>query len=57
MFSSSLIRLFRDQRGVSALEYGLIAALVSVLAVAGFDALGTSLADTISVANNGMTGG
>jgi hypothetical protein len=31
MFSSTIARLLRDESGVSALEYGLIAALVSDL--------------------------
>jgi pilus assembly protein Flp/PilA len=47
-------RLFRDESGATAVEYGLIVALVSVLAVAGLDALGRSLSDTISVANSGI---
>ena len=59
MFSTSLsrlfqARLFRDESGASAIEYGLIVALVAVLAVAGLETLGRSLSDTISVANNGM---
>jgi pilus assembly protein Flp/PilA len=59
MFSAFLsrsfpARLFRDESGASAVEYGLIVALVSVLAVAGLDALGHALSDTISVANSGM---
>jgi pilus assembly protein Flp/PilA len=47
-------RLLRNQSGASAVEYGLIVALVSVLAVAGLDAFGRSLSDTVSTANNGM---
>jgi len=54
MFSTSLMRLFRDESGASAIEYGLIVALVSVLAVAGLDALGGSISETMSTANNGM---
>jgi pilus assembly protein Flp/PilA len=64
MFSTSLsrlfsarwirARLFQDESGASAVEYGLIVALVSVLAVAGLDALGHSLIDTVSAANNSM---
>lgn len=54
MFNTSLTRLLRDETGASAVEYGLIVALVSVLAVAGLDAVGSSLGDTISAANNGM---
>ncbi len=54
MFSASLSRLFRDESGASAVEYGLIVALVAVLAVAGLDALGRTLNDTVSVANSSM---
>ena len=54
MFSASLSRLFRDESGASAVEYGLIVAPVAVLAVAGLDALGRSFSDTVSAANSGM---
>jgi pilus assembly protein Flp/PilA len=33
----------RDENGATAIEYGLIAALVAVAAIVGFNALGTSL--------------
>jgi pilus assembly protein Flp/PilA len=36
-------RFIGDERGVTAIEYGLIAALVAVGAVAAFTALGTQL--------------
>jgi pilus assembly protein Flp/PilA len=34
-----------DESGATAIEYGLIAALVSVAAISGFNALGSALAD------------
>jgi pilus assembly protein Flp/PilA len=37
-----------DKRAVTALEYGLIAALVAVVAVGGFQLLGTSLSTTLN---------
>ena len=37
--------IVRDESGATAIEYGLIAALVSVAAVAAFQDLGTALAD------------
>lgn len=44
---SSIIESFNtDEEGATAIEYGLIAALVSVAAIAGFQAMGGSL-DTI----------
>jgi pilus assembly protein Flp/PilA len=33
-------RLFADRRGATAIEYGLIAALIAVAAVGGMSALG-----------------
>ena len=37
-----------DNRGVTALEYGLIAAVVAIVMVAGASTLGTKLANTFS---------
>ncbi len=36
-------RMFKDKSGVTAIEYGLIAALVSVAAVVALQNLGSSL--------------
>ena len=36
------IRILRDNRGATAIEYGLIASLVCVAAIGGFLALGDS---------------
>ena len=38
-------RLMKDESGATAIEYGLIAALISVALIAGASALGTSLND------------
>ena len=46
-----LIRLLKDERGATAIEYGLIAALISLAMVIAFVDLGLSLTgifDTIS---------
>lgn len=44
--------LYRDQRGQGMAEYGLIIALVAVLAIAGFRLLGSSLGSKVQdVAN------
>ena len=37
-----------DNRGVTALEYGLIAAVIAVVIVAGATSVGTKLATTFS---------
>ena len=40
---SLLMRLMRDEAGATAIEYGLIAALIAVAAIAGFQLVGTNL--------------
>lgn len=37
--------LIKDESGATAIEYGLIAALVSVAAVVALEGMGTSLSD------------
>jgi pilus assembly protein Flp/PilA len=39
-------KLFRDEAGATAIEYGLIAALIAVAAIVGMQALGDSLNET-----------
>lgn len=49
-----------DQRAATAIEYGLIAALISLAAIIAFTALGLNLADiftTINAAFRGVLGG
>ena len=46
--SSIVRRLKEDRRGVTAIEYGLIAALVAIAAIAAMTTLGTSLSSTFS---------
>ena len=41
-------KFFKDESGATAIEYGLIAALVSVAAIAALGALGTSLEQMFS---------
>jgi Flp pilus assembly pilin Flp len=36
-------RLGRDSRGVAAIEYALVAALISIAAVAGYGTLGSKI--------------
>ena len=40
---SMLMRLLRDDSGATAIEYGLIAALIAVAAIAAFQLVGTNL--------------
>ena len=49
-------QLARDRRGATAIEYGLLAALISIALVAAFNRLGLSLAgifETIAAALGG----
>jgi len=39
----NLINFFRDEDGVTAIEYGLIAALIAVAIIAALGTLGTAL--------------
>ena len=41
-------RLIEDRRGVTAVEYALIAALIAVAAIAAFALVGTRLSTTFS---------
>ena len=56
-----LIRSFvEDEDGATAIEYGLIAALVSVAAIGALTAMGNSLStmfNTVSSAMSSATGG
>ncbi|WP_300974387.1 Flp family type IVb pilin [Sphingomonas sp. LHG3406-1] len=46
----TMLRMLRaDERGATAIEYGLIAALISVACISGFSAMGGG--------SNGMWGG
>ena len=40
--------LVRDESGVTAIEYALIAALIAVAAIAAFNLVGTNLSTTFS---------
>lgn len=40
---SAILKFWRDEEGATAIEYGLIAALIAIAAIAGMDALGGGL--------------
>jgi pilus assembly protein Flp/PilA len=42
-------RLTEDKRGVTAIEYGLIAALIAIAAIGAMTSLGTDLSNTFSL--------
>jgi pilus assembly protein Flp/PilA len=41
-------RFFRDESGATAIEYGLIAALIAVVIITGVTAVGTNLSTTFT---------
>ena len=49
--TSTLTRFLRDERGATAVEYGLLTALVAFVMMAGLSTLGTGLASTFSSAS------
>jgi len=46
------IDVLRDESGATAIEYGLIGALVSVAAISAFSAVGTKLSATMLNVSN-----
>ena len=48
--------LLRDRRAATAIEYGLIAALIAVAAIAAMQGLGTTVSSTFNNATTGMNG-
>lgn len=44
----NLVRLMTDDRGATAIEYGLIAALIAVAAIGAMQGIGTKLNSTFN---------
>jgi pilus assembly protein Flp/PilA len=47
-------KMFRDTKGATAIEYGLIAALIAVAAVTAMGALGSTVSNTFSNVETSM---
>ena len=43
----TLVRFLKNESGATAIEYGLIAALISIGIIAGATAIGTTLSDNL----------
>lgn len=54
-FLSAAKRFIKDEAGVTAIEYGLIAALIAVVVAAGFKLVGNQLNITLSSLVNALT--
>ncbi len=53
----SLRRLLVSRKGATAIEYALIAALISLAAIIAFQMLGLSLVNVFTDITNAMSGG
>ena len=49
-------KLIKDKKGATAIEYGLIAALIAVAAITALSQLGTQLGNTFNDVSGGMAG-
>ncbi|WP_084422078.1 Flp family type IVb pilin [Henriciella litoralis] len=49
-----LVRFFKNESGATAIEYGLIAALIAVAIIGAVSALGTSTASTFNTVANAL---
>jgi pilus assembly protein Flp/PilA len=52
----NLRRLIADRKGATAIEYGLIAALIAVAAITAMSGVGTSLNTTFTNVSTSMNG-
>ena len=48
-------QIFENEDGATAIEYGLIAALIAVAAIAAMSALGGNLTNTFNKVNTSLT--
>jgi pilus assembly protein Flp/PilA len=51
-----LIRFLKDEDGVTAIEYGLIAALIAVVIIVAVTLVGTELSDTFNEVGQNLAG-
>jgi pilus assembly protein Flp/PilA len=49
-------KMLRDEQGATAIEYGLIAALIAVAAIAAMQSLGGQLSTTFTTVSDKMAG-
>ncbi len=50
-----LIAIMKDESGATAIEYGLIAALISIAAIAAMTSVGTNLSSTFSKVSSSLS--
>jgi pilus assembly protein Flp/PilA len=54
--TATLSRFVRDESGATAIEYGLIAALISVVIIGTLTKVGGSLTNTFTSVNTALSG-
>jgi pilus assembly protein Flp/PilA len=54
--SGLLVSFFQDEGGATAIEYGLIAALISVVIIGAITAVGTQLTTTFTSVSTALSG-
>ena len=52
---SKFVKMLRDSRGATAIEYGLIAALIAVAAIVAMKGLGNSLKNTFNNVSSNLS--
>jgi pilus assembly protein Flp/PilA len=55
MMKTKIRKFFREEAGASAVEYGLLVALIAVAILGAVSALGTGLSDTFTSAKNSLS--
>ena len=51
---TKLSKLLRNERGATAIEYGLIAALIAVACITALTSVGTKLSDKFNTVGNSL---
>lgn len=52
---NKFIAILKDESGATAIEYGLIAALISIAAITAMTSVGTNLSSTFSKVSSGLS--
>ena len=51
---AKMLKMLKNQKGATAIEYGLIAALIAVAAIAAMQGIGTKLGTTFNNVSNSL---
>jgi len=54
---AKIFKMIRDTKGATAIEYGLIAALIAVAAIAAMQSIGTQLGTTFNNVSDELAAG